>query len=97
MMDETDFAGIAAGLDDAIAYARGDVSRGRIATVDVKAVRAMTAMSQDRFAEAFGFRAGTLRDWEQGRRRPDTGSVTLLRMIEADPDGVRTIMDKVRA
>ncbi|WP_375380363.1 helix-turn-helix domain-containing protein [uncultured Sphingomonas sp.] len=97
MMEDTDFAGIAAGLDDAIAYARGDTSRGRVATVDVKAVRNRTAMSQDRFAATFGFRAGTVRDWEQGRRQPDTGSATLLRMIAVDPDGVQAIMDKVRA
>jgi len=36
------FDKIAAGLEDAIAYAGGDTSRGGRATVDVKAIRAAT-------------------------------------------------------
>ena len=86
---------IAAGLEDAIAYAEGDKRRAREATVDVKAIRQASGMTQAAFAEAFGLRVATLRDWEQGRRRPDTGSVTLLKMIAADPGGVRRIMAKV--
>ena len=86
---------IAAGLEDAIAYAEGDKRRAREATVDVKAIRQASGMTQAAFAEAFGLRVAALRDWEQGRRRPDTGSVTLLTMIAADPGGVRRIMAKV--
>lgn len=97
-MDDDDFNGIVAGLKDAIAYARGDDSRGRVMTgVDVKAVRAATKLSQGKFAEVYGFKPGTLRDWEQRRRTPDTGSVRLLKMIEADPVGVRQIMAKIPA
>ena len=84
-----------AGMDDAIAYAEGDHNRGRVATVDVKAVRSATRLSQVKFADAFRFRAATVRDWEQGRRTPDTGSLTLLKMIQADPEGVRQILAKV--
>lgn len=89
------FDKIAAGLGDAIAYADGDKSRGREATVDVKAVRALTKKTQPAFAEAYRFPIGTLRDWEQGRRTPDTGSMTLLKMIAADPDAVERIIAKV--
>ena len=36
-MDDEDFNGIVAGLNDAIAYARGDEGRGRVMTgVDVR-------------------------------------------------------------
>ena len=96
-MDEEDFNGIVAGLNDAIAYAKGDQTRGRIANIDVKAVRAVTRLSQAKFADAYQFKAATVRDWEQGRRAPDTGSVTLLRMIKADPEGVQQILAKVSA
>lgn len=92
---KTAFDKIAAGLDDAIAYAAGDKSRGREATVDVRAVRATTRKTQPQFAAAYRFPIGTLRDWEQGRRQPDTGSATLLKMIAADPDGVARIISKV--
>ena len=88
---------IAAGLEDAIAYAKGDTSRGRVATVDVKAVRAMTGLSQDKFAAAFRLSPASLRNWEQGARQPDTGTVTYLKMIEADPAGVQKILAKVPA
>ena len=89
------FDKIAAGLEDAIAYAEGDRARGREATVDVKAIREASNMTQAAFAETFCLKLGAVRDWEQGRRRPDTGSVTLLRMIEADPEGVRHILGRV--
>lgn len=91
------FDKIAAGLADAIAFAGGDDSRGRKATVDVKAVRASTKKTQGAFAKAYRFPIGTVRDWEQGRRQPDSGSVTLLKMIEAEPDGVEQIIAKVPA
>jgi putative transcriptional regulator len=97
-MDDEDFNGVVAGLNDAIAHAHGDESRGRVMTgVDVKAVRAATKLSQGKFAKVYGFKPGTLRDWEQRRRAPDTGSVRLLKMIEADPVGVQQIMAKIPA
>lgn len=89
------FEKIAAGLEDAIAYAGGDGARGREATVDVKAIREASRMTQAAFAETFRLKLGAVRDWEQGRRRPDTGSVTLLKMIAADPGAVRRIIAKV--
>lgn len=89
------FDKIAAGLNDAIAYADGDTDRAQVAGIDVKAIRRATNLSQVDFAETFRLKVGAVRDWEQGRRQPDTGSVTLLRMISADPVGVRSIIAKV--
>ncbi|HEX8623284.1 MAG TPA: helix-turn-helix domain-containing protein [Allosphingosinicella sp.] len=90
------FDKIAAGLEDAIGHAEGDETRAREATVDVRAIREASHMTQAAFAETFRLKLGALRDWEQGRRRPDTGTITLLRMIEADPDAVRDILHRVR-
>lgn len=90
------FDKIAAGLEDAIGYAEGDRTRARETTVDVRAIREASHMTQAAFAETFHLKLGALRDWEQGRRRPDTGSITLLRMIEADPDAVRDILHRIR-
>jgi putative transcriptional regulator len=88
------FDKIAAGLEDAIAYTKGDTSRGRVSSVDVKAIRKANNMTQTAFAETFRLKVGAVRDWEQGRRQPDTGSVTLLRMIATDPKAVQTIIAK---
>lgn len=90
------FDKIAAGLEDAIAFAGGATDRGMIATVDVRAVRDATKLTQGAFAKTYRFPVGTVRDWEQKRRQPDTGSATLLKMIQADPKGVEQIIAKVR-
>lgn len=95
-MTKRAFDKIAAGLEDAIAYAEGDETRGRAATIDVKAVRRKTGFSQAVFAKTFRLRTATVQDWEQGRRQPDSGSLTLLQMIDADPKGVEAILGKVR-
>ncbi len=91
------FDKIAVGLGEAIAYANGDTSRGRVAGVNVKDVRAKTKMSQTKFADTYRLPIGTLRDWEQARRAPDSGSSIYLRMIDADPDGVQELLAKVAA
>jgi putative transcriptional regulator len=88
------FDKIVAGLDDAIAYAGGDKTRGREATVDVKAIREANKMTQAAFAQTYRLKLAAVRDWEQGRRLPDTGSVTLLKMIQTDPQAVRRIIAK---
>ena len=95
-MDDEDFKGIVAGLNDAISYAKGDLSRGKpVAGPDVKAIRQRVRLTQGKFAAAFRIPLGTLRDWEQGRRHPDSGSKIYLRIIEADPETVQQIVAKV--
>jgi len=91
------FDKIAAGLEDAIAYAEGDTSRGRRATVDVKAIRAATRKTQAAFAATYHLPIGSVRDWEQGRSTPDSGSAVLLKMIAVDPHGVERIIARVPA
>lgn len=91
------FDKIAAGLDDAIAYAEGDTSRGRRATIDVKSIRTATKKTQAAFAATYRLPIGSVRDWEQGRSAPDSGSAVLLKMIAADPQGVERIIAKVPA
>ncbi len=90
------FDKIAAGLEDAIAFAEGDESRAReVKPVDIKAVRASLGQTQGQFSKDFKLPVGTLRDWEQHRREPDTGSKVYLSMIEADPEAVKQILAKV--
>ena len=90
------FDKIAAGLNDAIAFVEGDQTRARFAkVVDVKGIRETWNMTQGQFAKAYRLPIGTVRDWEQHRREPDTASKVYLSMIEADPDGVQKILAKV--
>ena len=90
------FDKIAAGLEDAIAYAEGDHSRGReTKPVDVKAIRLAMNLTQAQFAQRFRLPLGTLRDWEQRRTQPDSGSKLYLQMIVAEPAAVLRIVEKV--
>jgi putative transcriptional regulator len=92
-MTKKDFAALKASLRDAVAYLNGDKSRGRatvidVAALDVGVIRNKVGLSQDDFASAFGVSVGTLRNWEQGRNRPDGPARALLTVIDRDPAAV---------
>jgi putative transcriptional regulator len=92
-MTKKAFDKIAAGLQAAADYANGtaDVSRYRVhvpSDVDVRAIRKRLGMTQERFASTFGFPITTLRDWEQGRARPDTSARAYLIVIAREPEAV---------
>ena len=93
-MSKKAFDKIKAGLEDAIAIARGeaDPATYRIHVpdeVDVKAIRRKLGMSQAQFAASFGFGLDAVQNWEQGRRRPEGAARAFLKVIEREPDAVR--------
>jgi putative transcriptional regulator len=53
--------------------------------LDVRGVRALTKLSQARFAELLSIEVSTLRNWEQGRRVPTGPARALLRAIRCNP------------
>jgi putative transcriptional regulator len=92
-MKDNDFQGMMAGLEDAIAYAKGDASRTRsVPGTNVKAVREKTHKTQIQFSKAYHIPVGTLRDWEQGRRIPDAPARTLLSLIYRNPEVVEKLL-----
>ena len=58
---------------------------GGPSALDVAAIRAKTGLSQERFAVAFRISPHTLRNWEQGRRRPEGPARALILAIDRDP------------
>lgn len=54
----------------------------------VRAIRLARGMTQAAFAAAYRFPPGTLRDWEQGRRRPDSAALVYLDTIRHEPEAV---------
>ncbi|WP_089941650.1 helix-turn-helix domain-containing protein [Candidatus Entotheonella palauensis] len=86
---------IIAGLQDALAYAQGDMERGQAHTVcvpdaiDVKAIRERQGLTQADFAKRYGFALNSIRNWEQGRRRPEGPARLLLLIIDREPEAVR--------
>ena len=91
---------IKAGLEDALAYVRGDRSAARASTVaiprsiDVRAVRRKLGLTQAEFALRFGFPLATLRNWEQGHRTPEGPARVLLTLIDRIPDQVNKALRK---
>ena len=84
---------IIASLKEAIAWAEGKDVPARVTSVgvpevDVRAVRKRLRLSQAEFAAKFGFQPATLRNWEQGRTRPDGPARVLLAVIARHPDAV---------
>lgn len=58
------------------------------ASVDVAAIRARLGLSQQQFADQFGFSVGSVRNWEQGIRRREGAARVLLKVIERNPQAV---------
>ena len=84
------FGKIMVGLDDARAYRDGArtgfvVHEVEVSDPDVVAIRASTGLSQPAFARSIGIPLGTLKNWEQGRRRPDGPARVLLALIARRP------------
>ena len=94
------FESIKAGLEDAIAYARGDKTRGRVwapkvKKVNVRAVRERLGLSQSEFSSVFALGLDTVQNWEQGRRAPTGATRVLLQIIEREPAAVsRALLTK---
>lgn len=84
---------VAAGLKQAIAHVRGDISLPTYeydvpAPVDIKAIRAKSGLSQSEFARRYGFTFRTLQDWELGRTQPPSAVRAYLIVIQQYPETV---------
>jgi len=56
---------------------------------DVAALRRFVGLSQSQFARAMAISVHTLRNWEQGRRRPEGPAIGLLRIAARHPRIIR--------
>jgi putative transcriptional regulator len=89
------------GLEEAIAWSEGKevavhVSKVQVSDIDVAAVRQRMGLSQTEFASKFGLPPATLRNWEQGRVRPDAPTRVLLAVIAKHPESVEDALKDLR-
>ena len=87
------------GLEQAVAWTRGENDRVRVTLVqvpdvNVRDVRRRMGLSQAQFATKFGFPPATLRNWERGRARPDAPTRVLLAVIAKHPEVVEDVLAK---
>ena len=85
---------VMAGLGDARGYLKGErdgfaVHEIEVPEPDVVAIRGKTGLSQPAFAKSIGVPLGTLKNWEQKRRRPEGSARVLLALIEKRPSMVQ--------
>lgn len=96
-MRKMDFDGLVDGLNEAVAFAKGgDVPGIRIhipADIDIKAIRGTLGLTQVEFAGRYGFTEARVRDWEQGRRVPDSGIRAYLKVIAKEPKTVERVLE----
>jgi putative transcriptional regulator len=55
---------------------------------DVRKLREGYGLSQSKFAALMGISPATLRNWEQGRRKPEGSARVLLRVVARHPETV---------
>jgi len=61
---------------------------------DVRAIRQRLGLSQEQFAGRYGFSVETIRNYEQGHRRPTGSARVLLRIIAGEPDAVTRALSR---
>ncbi len=66
----------------------------RLDLPDVKAIRQELGLSEEQFAQLVGVRATTVRNWQQGKRKPAGAAFVLLRIAEKHPE---VLLDAVMA
>jgi len=95
-MKKDDFESLRKGMAEAKAYMEG-AREGYVAhePVDVRAVRARTALKRKDFAERYRLDPRAVEQWEQGRRRPERGTEMYLRLIGQDPDRMAKMVSQV--
>lgn len=73
------------------AILRGERKPGRefaFEPIDVQSIRKKYGLSQEKFAKLLGISVATVRNWEQGRRKPEDAARVLLRVAAKHPEAV---------
>lgn len=64
------------------------LSDAETAAAMIRTTRKRLGLSQAAFAARYHIPAGTVRDWEQNRRQPDSTAIAFLRVIARQPEMV---------
>jgi putative transcriptional regulator len=90
-MKQRDFDDLIESVKQAGKIRRGEAKPSRVIAfkpADIKDVRMTLGKSQVEFALMIGVSVATLRNWEQGRRKPDGPAMALLKVAAKNPKAV---------
>ena len=77
------------------AIVRGKMPPSRafeFAEPDVRLIRERYGLTQEKFAHLIGISVATLRNWEQGRRKPEGAARVLLQVAARHPEAVLDVV-----
>lgn len=90
----TMFEQLKIGLDECLAFTRGEIAlrttvvpngAPQISLHEIARLRESLDMSQTVFARVLNVSVRTVRNWEQGERKPTQAALRLLQVMKADP------------
>ena len=90
-MKKQDFERLTESVGEAGRIRRGQAKPGRVTVfqpADVRVIRRKLGKTQVEFALMIGVSLATLRNWEQGHRKPDGPALALLRVAAKRPKAV---------
>ncbi|UTD07134.1 helix-turn-helix domain-containing protein [Treponema denticola] len=82
-------------VKEAVLIEKGEIKPSRVfemESLDIAKIRNKTNKTQEEFAAMLNISIGTLRNWEQGRRKPDGAALSLLKIVKADPQYVEKVL-----
>jgi putative transcriptional regulator len=99
-MDDKMFEELCQGVEQAISHAKGekDLDDDQIHFYDEpdpREIRKRLGLTQNEFAGLLDVSVGTLRNWEQGRRKPQGPAKTLLRVADCEPEALLEVLGGV--
>ena len=94
MTDEM-FGELKQSVKEAILIEKGKIKPLRVFSLnplDISEIRNKINKTQEEFAAMLNVSVGTLRNWEQGRRKPAGAALSLLKLVSADPQYVKRVL-----
>lgn len=94
------YESIRTGLEEAIAYANGDLSKGHETNIalpdpvelsfsDIRQLRSSSGLTQRGFADFLGVSVRTVEAWESGVNTPSGPARRIMSFIRSDPDFIK--------
>lgn len=96
-MKDDDFQLLIESARQMVAIEKGLMKPSRVTKYSketVAQIRRSTNKSQPEFARMIGVSVSTLRNWEQGTRRPNKSAQILLKLVAANPSFVEETLKK---
>ena len=96
-MNNEDFNLLLDSVKEAVAIEKGLAKPSRVTKFSketVAQIRKNSNKSQTEFADMIGVSVSTLRNWEQGTRKPNKSAQVLLKLVAANPQFVEETLKK---